>query len=263
MNKQAREYQTVRTHNNLPLWKRILHLLIRLSCLALIILLIQQGETMFRVKNIEINGPEGLDSEEIVDISGIREGMSIFLVNEQEVAGRIRDHLLQVKKVEISRNLPDTIVLHLFEREVCAYIIIEDGFWMIDRESVCFEQTDHLPDNYPVLSGIDRSEIVPGVPIKCPVKSATLSEFFAAWNNRIDLELIELDFVQTYNLVAYTACGSEIWFGDQQSMGEKVSLVQQSIPYIKGGTGTILDVRSGNRLAVFSSLVIEEMGVDP
>ena len=263
MKRENDHLRLVKKRTGQPGWKRGLRFICRLVIIAALILLLRQGETYFRVSDIRVEGALELSSAEIIAAAGIRKGASIFMLKEQTIAGRIQEQLPRVKKVELTRSLPDTVIVNIDERIPAGYVITADGFWLIDSDAVCFAYLAEPVEDYPYISGIDSKLVIPGAPLDCRFRREALQSFFAAWQGSGWLEIKQIDLSDNYNLIIYTAEELEIWLGEGKDMEYKLALVQQSIPHITVEAGTRLDVRSGNRLVVSSSAVEKEKEVEP
>lgn len=85
----------------------------------------------FRVDTIVITGEERYTEQEILDATGIQTGDNLYLMNKNDVAGRMVTALPYLKTVRINRKLPDTL---LIEVEECGtpLAVVQDGFaWLV------------------------------------------------------------------------------------------------------------------------------------
>ncbi len=248
----------VHNQNKKPGWKKAMRLAFRLVLLVVLLLLLKQGETYFRVDQIRVEGHGDLSGKEITAAGQIREGMSIFLLREQKAAERIKKELPAVKEVEIDRSLPDKVVIKVEKRTPAGYVMTADGFWVIDRSAVGYAYIEEPEEGYPLISGIDGSLVVPGEPLSCKARREALQSFFAAWPGGVWLTLERIDLSSAYNLVLHTSEDLEIWLGDETEIEHKLLLVQESLPYISISSAARLDVRCGRRLIVSGSAVSKD-----
>lgn len=246
-----------------PAWKKVIRFMFNLVVIAALILLLKHTEAYFRIDRIDVEGLGELTTGEISEAAGIRKGMSIFLLKEQRIAENIMQHFPHVKSVTVSRNLPDSVVITLTDRIAAGYILTADGYWLVDRDGVCFASAAEPVEGYPLISGIEGEMVIPGAPLDCPIRREILQKYFASWPGDTGLEAAEINLNESYNLVVHTVDGLQIWFGDGRNMNSKLALVQQSLPHIVAGPDTHLDVRSGKRLVVSKSAVNAEKEVEP
>ncbi len=260
MERKNDHLQLVQDKNRPSAWKRFLRFLVKVAVLAGFVVLLWQGEAYFRVAAIRVEGMDQLQAEEILHAGGISEGMSIFLLGEKEISSRIKAQLPRAEEVKIKRELPDTVVVEVNERQPVGYVMTADGFWLVDSQGVSMDYTGEPEKDYPLISGIDGRKVIPGAPIDCPATVKALQNFFAAWSGEGALEVEKIDLQENYNLIAYTVDGLEIWFGEGEDMEHKMRLIENSLPYIDPATEARLDVRCGKRLVVSGSAVIKEEG---
>ncbi len=246
-----------------PRWKKALRFISRLALVSALLLLLWQGESYFRVNDIRVEGSDEIEAADIIAAAGIKEGSSIWMLREERIAGRIYEQLPQVKNVELSRILPDQVVVRVSERIPEGYIMTADGFWVIDRDTVSFANVQEPLGELPLITGVEGEMVIPGVPLDCRQRREALKSFFAGWKENSWFEIRQIDLSDSFNLIIYTAEGLEIWLGDGKDMERKMELVQQSIPHIAADPETRIDVRSGNRLVVSGTTVTKEKEVEP
>ncbi len=264
MKKNNEHLKLVQQESKVPFWKKAARFMVRLAIILAILLLLKYGESIFRVEQVTVQGTGALSDEEIIEAGGIEKGMSIILLRENEVARKIEHREPRAKNVRVQRKLPDTLTITIDERDPAAYVMTADGFWIIDDNAVPFEYAREADRDYPLISGIDGSQVLPGFPVDCPERQEVLTEFFSAWTGKAYLEVEELDLKAGYNLIVHTADDIEIWLGDAEDMDYKLKLIENSMPYIDREENARLDVRCGKRLIVSQSAAKdEEKGVDP
>ncbi|MDW7738709.1 MAG: FtsQ-type POTRA domain-containing protein [Bacillota bacterium] len=244
-------------------WKKLFRFFFRLAILATIVFLLGYAETFFRVVEINVEGAEKQSAAEIITAGKIKKGMSIFLLQEKKIEDLITERYPGIKNIELIRQLPDLVTLKVVERIPAGYVMTADGYWIIDRDAVCYEYAEAPQDDYPVISGIDGLSVIPGAPLGCPERSRLLKRFFSIYSSSDLLPVRQLDVTDNYNLVVYIDDSLELWLGDGSNLEQKLYLVREAIPYIELNGQTRLDVRSGNRLVVSSSSIISEEEVEP
>lgn len=108
---------------------------------------------VFNIKHIEVTGNEIVDSETIVETSGIQENTSIFWVDLNKAHYNISE-LVNVEKLEISKVLPDKIVIKIKEvPSVCA-INYDGAINYIDENGCLVEHSDYLrKTDIPLITG--------------------------------------------------------------------------------------------------------------
>ena len=246
-----------------PGWKRALRTLFRLTLLAGLCALAVHGESYFTITEVRVTGDSEVPTADIIGVSGADSSRNIFMLREKKAVQQIKDNYPQLETVEITRSLPGSILIRVTERVPVASVMAADGYWLIDKNTVCFDLSAEQDQTYPLITGLDGSIGAPGLPISCPVRAKILRDFFTQWAGKEFATLKELDLSSSYNLIIYTTDQMEIWLGDSSSLEKKLLLVESSLPYLQKDGQIKLDVRSGSRLVVAGSVAIMDEEVEP
>jgi len=111
----------------------------------------------FAIRRIEIMGNNHVDRGEILRLSGLKEGRNIFTVDLDRAARRVQSHPW-IWGVTVKRNFPDSVVIHVVEREATA-IIRQGGFRLIDASGEIFKPLElGDPVDMPVIGGPDGTD---------------------------------------------------------------------------------------------------------
>lgn len=95
------------------------------------------SDTSFRVKRITISGNEHVPTEQIRFRAGIREGINIFQVNQDDLERRIvGDRRIESARVE--KRLFDEITIHVKERKPVMGMVIGREFFLVDKKGEIF-----------------------------------------------------------------------------------------------------------------------------
>ncbi|MDO4288891.1 MAG: FtsQ-type POTRA domain-containing protein [Eubacterium sp.] len=108
---------------------------------------------VFNIKHIEVTGNEVVDSETVVEASGIAENSSIFWVDINKAHYNIRE-LVNVESLEISKVLPDKIVIRIKEVPSICAINYDGAINYIDEKGCLVEHSDYLrKTDIPLITG--------------------------------------------------------------------------------------------------------------
>ncbi len=106
-----------------------------LSAVFLIICL----AVFFRIEEIEVVGSSRYSEEQILSITGIEEGLSLYEVSNADLEG-LGERLAYIKNAKIVRKLPRTLIIQLTEDEpryMCElygeYFVLSDELRVLDR----------------------------------------------------------------------------------------------------------------------------------
>jgi cell division protein FtsQ len=108
------------------------------------------------VRTIEVHGAERTRVGELLDASGLSEGMNIFSVSTSGAQKRLLN-LPWIKKAKISRVVPDRIVIEVVEHQPVAVINLE-GLYYVNRSGDVFKRVQPGErEDLPVLTGVSRT----------------------------------------------------------------------------------------------------------
>jgi len=150
-------------------WKKLsiraVRLFLILSCGVLIaggtLLLIKiiVDSDHFAVQNIEVIGNKRLASQDVIDLSDIRHGVSTFDLDLEIIGQKLAENDW-IRSAHIMRKLPQGIVIEISEREAL-FIINLDYLYYVDNDGEIFKVLrggDEL--NYPLVTGLDRQQLL-------------------------------------------------------------------------------------------------------
>jgi len=150
-------------------WNSLLRRCLRLVIMAGGIVLVGSGTLLagrmvldagyFHVASIRVENGERLSAEEILALSNIREGESIFRLDLDTIARKIEENPW-VDAVHMKRILPDEVVIHVEERIPRA--ILSMGYlYYIDGDGDIFKILDKGDNlDFPVISGLERDFVL-------------------------------------------------------------------------------------------------------
>lgn len=110
------------------------------------------------IKSITVAGNQRVAVAEVLDVSGLEEGQNIIAVDTSEVAERIEAHPW-VKRVSISRTLPDKVKIDISEEGALALINL-DGLYVVNAEGTIFKR--YSPGDgldLTVITGLEDQDI--------------------------------------------------------------------------------------------------------
>lgn len=115
--------------------------------------ILTRSESYFRIKDVQIKGEEKLSKEEIKGWAGALSQKSIFGVDLKEIAQKVSSKP-QIKRVEIRRILPSTIIINVEEREPFAYTVYKGVYYEVDDEGVIIGKRGKMQE-LPLIIGFD------------------------------------------------------------------------------------------------------------
>lgn len=111
--------------------------------------------SLFHVKNIEVVGNSRIDSELIIDLSGITEGQHMYSFR----AGRAETMIATnpwVDTVEVSRSLSGTVTISITERTATAAVVAGDGVLIVDKNGYVLQKQELFDGlSHVLIIGVD------------------------------------------------------------------------------------------------------------
>ncbi len=85
----------------------------------------------FRVRSVEVQGCGYYSAEEIIAASGTEEGDNLLILSRAEIAGNIMAKCPYVASVQVTRQLPDTVVITVKEFDATYAVRDGDGIYYL------------------------------------------------------------------------------------------------------------------------------------
>ena len=109
----------------------------------------------FALRTVQVRGLQRATEHELLRLASIGPGMNVWSLDPAAVGQAMSSHPW-VRSVEVTRSLPDTLVLRVEEREPVALAALGD-LYVVDAQGVPFKRvsaSDRL--DLPLLTGIPR-----------------------------------------------------------------------------------------------------------
>jgi len=118
-------------------------LFISLGAVAVLLLIARYA--VFSIREIRVIGNSSVTDEDVVRVSGIREGDSILSLDEKYVEARVEsDYRLQFRY--LAKTLPSTVTLSVREREACCWLTYGGILYTMDKNRMVMTETENLDE---------------------------------------------------------------------------------------------------------------------
>ncbi len=155
-----------------------------------------------RVKRIQVKGEDRLSEATILRCADVPLQKCIFGINLRKIARRIESRP-QIKRAEVERSLPSTIIIQIEERRPFAYLLYDEFLWEVDEEGIVLGKAHNLRD-LPVITGI--SSFSQEEAINQGIKIINAS-------GRVGLPLSEINVEDEGAMVGYLKGGVKVYLG--------------------------------------------------
>ena len=203
---------------------------------------------VFSVKQIFVTGCDTIPAEEVIRVSGIRRGDSIFSLNEKDVEDRIgSDYRLQFRYM--AKELPSTVVLSVREREACCWLTYCGIIYKMDKYRMVLSESENAadrPEDLVEIKGLEvRSDTRLGQYINLgnETQQSIFTELFMEMKVLGCIDKIkEADISNTDSILLLTRDGYTAGLGDRTNLHAKLRsllLVQDELEQLGNHGGTI------------------------
>ena len=179
----------------------------------------------YRLRQIEVQTDGTLQREQILKVAGLHEGENIFSINLQKVHSSLQE-LPQVDEVQVTRQMPAEIDIHIVERKPIAWITSEneisdpfasDSAFLVDARGVLMKEKKLLTEylGLPLIAGCTGESLVAGGVIQSFEAKAALDLLRLNTGSYMQtrFQIREIDLSKGYCLVVTDKNRRQITFG--------------------------------------------------
>ena len=122
---QRQAKQRTRMRIGKAAWKRIAVMA------GIVIAVVLSMVIFFRVQDVKVYGNSKYSAQQVVDACGVAKGDNLLTMSRGEVAGNVLAALPYVNTVQVTRQLPDTLVITVTEYETTFAMTDESGVYYL------------------------------------------------------------------------------------------------------------------------------------
>ena len=112
----------------------------------------------FKAIDLTVEGANKLSHKQAIKQAQINEGMNIFSINLSTIRKNLLAHPW-ISEAEVRRELPNVINIKIYEHKPLAVIDLGRKFLINNHGEIFKEKTVSDPDNLPVITGLEFSDI--------------------------------------------------------------------------------------------------------
>lgn len=116
----------------------------------------------FKTSEIKIEGNSTYTSEEIINISNIKNGDNLFLLNKDEISATLEKNLPFIKEAMIEIKLPETVVIKVSETEEQVCFKSGNKFFSADYDGKILKEYSEKPDALTIITVSDKNNFTTG-----------------------------------------------------------------------------------------------------
>ena len=143
----------------------------------------------FKIETVTITGNSRYTQDKILEASGIQVGDNMFLMNKFNAVEDITHALPYIETVQIRRQIPTTLQIHVTECTAPAAIKQDGKVWLISGEGKIVESVGLTAwKNYAQVTGIQLIEPTVGQPIAPEASIEALQDQFFSLLHQLELK---------------------------------------------------------------------------
>ncbi len=236
-------------------YRRLLVFALLIAVVSAVIILAQGEE--FLLKEIQVTGSTSRSSSEIAAMSGLRLGMNILNVDQEAVKRNFSESsAVELKNIRI--EMPDTVILEVRERSVCAAVNCVGVILLIDRDGYVLHRMSSMPANraVPLISGMDARIDPHGKTIESGTEGqlqVMINVIDAIYEAGIQTEISEVNIEDVNSIYLISGSGIQVRIGDDENLDVKLRWMRAVLDALTadGTMSGVVDV-SGSNNAVYS-----------
>ena len=217
-----------------------------LTVLTIGILIVLQ--TVFRLEAVCVIGHSNHTAREVINVSGLTYGQSIFSVRAEDVARNLeKDHTLIFKGMQVKH--PNLVYLQVEERNPVALMQWLAVYYVLDKDGLVMEETTgtELIGTLPVVTGFRVSSAHKGQFLT--VKSQTQLDAYCKLIVEINKQnyarqVTEIRLNNPENIYLVTSEGISVRIGTPDDLKRKIQALRTTMGYLRalGEDAGVLDV---------------------
>lgn len=205
---------------------------------------------IFNVRSIRVEGNQKFTDEEVIALSGLRKGQPLLGLNAEDVARNLQKNVyLRFRYLE--KELPDTVILSVKEREACCWMTWCGIFYTMDKERMVLFETEEegvRPSNLVRVDGLRiRSGCMVGQTLM--LESEEQQSVFTTLFLEMKVlgcteDILEVDLSNLSSLLLTTRDGFTVRLGDAVNLHAKLRSMMLTREELlrKGYNGGIINV---------------------
>ncbi|MBQ8929855.1 MAG: FtsQ-type POTRA domain-containing protein [Oscillospiraceae bacterium] len=145
------------------------------ATVVMLVALVLGFSVFFRVNTVRVEGSSYYSEEEVLSVADIGTGNIIFFTGTDDARARLYAQMPYIYSVDIVKQLPDTVTIHVNESEAVAYIAASGKNWLIDEHGkVLGEMAGRSNGNYIRVLGITPLAIEEGKMLEVDPEQQTM-----------------------------------------------------------------------------------------
>jgi len=185
--------------------------------------------SFFNCEKVIVVGNVLLDEEYILENASVPIGNNLFSIDERHIKSRL-ELLPMVQGVSIERRLPNTLYIHIQEKDVAAVVVAHRKFILVDIKGFYIQNVETIREfsNLPLITGLDLGDLIYGQEIADRALRAALEIAEQIWSQSGNIYFNEINVSSGENdIMLYTNEGIMVRIGNTENIHEKLAMFEQ------------------------------------
>lgn len=182
----------------------------------------------FYYSDMVILGETSLDKERLVAMSKVDYDRNIYRIDIRRAEKNIKEDPI-IKKIEITRRFPTTLVFSVLERLPVGAVSFDGGFAIIDEEGYVIKIVQNVTEvKKPIIVGVKAKIVKLGEQIvENPQFSLVLNLIEEAQNAKLMDNISDVNMSETDDVKMTTVNGIQVWLGSGSNLNYKMLMLHQ------------------------------------
>jgi cell division septal protein FtsQ len=190
---------------------------------------------------VDVVGNRVVGSNEIVQSAGIDHSKNMWLQSTAAMSARI-EGIPYIETADVHRRAPDTIVIAVTERTPYAFLDSPGFRVTVDHDLRVLQRGEpvEVPKGLPIFEVASARALTPGTFVSDPSVLTMRSVADTMHAARLDPATLQLD--RFGDATAILRSGIRVLLGDEQSMGQKIALIQPILAQVGRGKRPVVAI---------------------
>ncbi len=201
----------------------------------------------FEINSIQINGLDNLTEEQVKGMLTTNEGNNIFSFSASKCEKNIlKSHY--VESVNISRDLPHTIIIDLNEYKLRGYVPYMGSYLYINENGLILDIQKNITKQLPVIEGLNFDNFTAGEVLNVDNPNAfstmvELSKLFDKYQLLTDIIRVDVTNINDIHLYVNNV---DVEFGNMDNANRKILMLIEVLKQLDTNYAGVLNLTGDN-----------------
>ncbi|MGN0620987.1 MAG: cell division protein FtsQ/DivIB [Porcipelethomonas sp.] len=229
--------RTRRRRRNMPLYVFLVFLLVLAIGVTLSITL------FFNINTITVRGESDYSNDDIISVSGIRQGDNLVRLDAKGAEKRILASMIYIEEADVKKKYPDSIEISITRSRIAACVSCDDGFLLVSSKGRILDKVSETDSSLMRIDGFEPANETLGTNLKSSdeQKDSIVLELLDAIFSKEKQRVRQVDMTDKYDIKVNFEDRITFEMGNSNDIAYKLELAD-----------TVLDDMSGDKTGTMS-----------